>query len=104
MAHLPSYTTLRVSEMRSFFDDSLTLEPQSFQQCRCWSSASVSTVSLNLRGPKRNSLSILVRFLKASKDPKYSVGQINTYPTTTYAVQVVTTLAYACTSMLLSCR
>ncbi|KAJ5128020.1 hypothetical protein N7448_008799 [Penicillium atrosanguineum] len=38
---------------------------------------------------------IFQQFLKASKDPKYSVGQINAYPTTTYAVQVVTTLAYA---------
>jgi hypothetical protein len=36
------------------------------------------------------------RFLKNSTDPVYSVGQINSYPTTTYAVQVVTTLAYAC--------
>lgn len=36
------------------------------------------------------------RYLKNSTDPVYSVGQINSYPTTTYAVQVVTTLAYAC--------
>lgn len=35
------------------------------------------------------------RFLKDSTDPKYSVGQVNAYPTTTYAIWVVTTLAYA---------
>ncbi|KAL4950731.1 major facilitator superfamily domain-containing protein [Aspergillus filifer] len=34
-------------------------------------------------------------YLKASTDPVYSVGQINAYPTTTYAVQVFTTLCYA---------
>lgn len=35
------------------------------------------------------------RFLKNSKDPVYSISQINSIPTTTPAVQVVTTLAYA---------
>ena len=38
---------------------------------------------------------IFAQYLKASKDPKYTVPQINNYPTTTYAVQIVTTLAYA---------
>jgi sugar phosphate permease len=38
---------------------------------------------------------IFAQFLKASKHPKYTVAQINSYPTTTYAVQVVTTLIYA---------
>ncbi|KAJ5674391.1 uncharacterized protein N7477_004325 [Penicillium maclennaniae] len=41
---------------------------------------------------------VFQQFLKASKEPKYSVSQINAYPTTTYAVQVVTTLAYAWSS------
>ncbi|KAE8155316.1 pantothenate transporter [Aspergillus avenaceus] len=41
---------------------------------------------------------IFQQFLKQSSDPKYSVGQINAYPTTTSAVQVVTTLAYAWSS------
>ncbi|KAK1148123.1 hypothetical protein N8T08_010762 [Aspergillus melleus] len=41
---------------------------------------------------------IFQQYLKASTDPKYSVGQINAYPTTTSAVQVVTTLIYAWTS------
>ncbi|KAF7157596.1 hypothetical protein CNMCM5623_001970 [Aspergillus felis] len=41
---------------------------------------------------------IFQQYLKNSKDPKYSVGQINAYPTTTGAVQVVTTLIYAWTS------
>lgn len=36
------------------------------------------------------------RYLKSSKDPEYTVAQINAYPTTTNAVQVVTTLIYAC--------
>lgn len=36
------------------------------------------------------------QFLKESKNPKYTTSQVNTYPTTTDAVQVVTTLAYAC--------
>ncbi|KAK3620101.1 hypothetical protein LTR22_025726 [Elasticomyces elasticus] len=38
------------------------------------------------------------QFLRHSKDPKYAIWQINVYPTTTSAVQVVTTLAYAWTS------
>lgn len=32
------------------------------------------------------------------QDPKYEVWQINVYPTTTSAVQVITTLIYAWTS------
>lgn len=43
-------------------------------------------------------LTFFGRFLKDSTNPKYSVDQINAYPTTTYAVQVVTTLIYACES------
>jgi ACS family pantothenate transporter-like MFS transporter len=38
---------------------------------------------------------VFAQFLKASKSPKYTVAQINTYPTGTNAVQVVTTLIYA---------
>ena len=38
---------------------------------------------------------MFAQYLKASKHPKYSIAQINDYPTTTYAVQIVTTLAYA---------
>ncbi|KAL2702049.1 hypothetical protein AAEP93_006347 [Penicillium crustosum] len=38
---------------------------------------------------------IFQQFLKNSKDPVYSISQINSIPTTTPAVQVVTTLAYA---------
>jgi ACS family pantothenate transporter-like MFS transporter len=38
---------------------------------------------------------VFQQFLKASKDPKYSISQINTYPAATNAVQIVTTLLYA---------
>ncbi|KIN02579.1 hypothetical protein OIDMADRAFT_102700 [Oidiodendron maius Zn] len=38
---------------------------------------------------------VFAQFLKDSVNPKYTVSQINTYPTGTYAVQVVSTLAYA---------
>ncbi|KAE8453388.1 hypothetical protein EG329_010249 [Mollisiaceae sp. DMI_Dod_QoI] len=38
---------------------------------------------------------VFAQFLKDSKHPKYAVSQINTYPTGTNAVQVVSTLAYA---------
>ena len=38
---------------------------------------------------------VFAQYLKDSKHPKYSIAQINDYPTTTYAVQIVTTLAYA---------
>jgi ACS family pantothenate transporter-like MFS transporter len=41
---------------------------------------------------------VFAQFLKASKDPKYTVPQINAYPTATNAVQVLTTLIYAWTS------
>lgn len=41
---------------------------------------------------------VFQQFLKMSKNPKYSVSQINTYPTATNAVQVVTTLMYAWSS------
>ena len=40
----------------------------------------------------------MAQWLKASKDPIYHIWQINVYPTTTYAIQIVTTLAYAWTS------
>jgi MFS transporter, ACS family, pantothenate transporter len=38
------------------------------------------------------------QYLKDSKHPKYSISQINVYPTTTSAVQIVSTLVYAWTS------
>ena len=38
---------------------------------------------------------VFAQFLKDSKHPKYSIAQINDYPTTTNAVQIVTTLSYA---------
>jgi len=38
---------------------------------------------------------VFAQYLKDSKTTKYSIAQINTYPTGTYAVQVVTTLTYA---------
>jgi len=38
---------------------------------------------------------VMAQYLKDSTNPKYSIAQINDYPTPTYAVQVVTTLAYA---------
>lgn len=38
---------------------------------------------------------VFAQYLKASKHPKYTIAQINNYPTTTYAVQIVTTLSYA---------
>ncbi|KAL2822478.1 major facilitator superfamily domain-containing protein [Aspergillus granulosus] len=41
---------------------------------------------------------IFQQFLKASTNPVYSVGQINSYPTATPAVQIVTTLIYAWSS------
>ena len=41
---------------------------------------------------------LFAQYLKDSKHPKYSITQINTYPTTTYAVQILTTLIYAWTS------
>ncbi|KAF2474660.1 MFS general substrate transporter [Lindgomyces ingoldianus] len=41
---------------------------------------------------------VFAQFLKASKKPEYTVEQINTYSTTTYAVQVFSTLVYAWTS------
>ena len=37
-------------------------------------------------------------WLKDSKEPKYSITQINTYPTAAYGVQVLTTLIYAWSS------
>ncbi|KAJ6164677.1 hypothetical protein N7470_003349 [Penicillium chermesinum] len=41
---------------------------------------------------------VFQQFLKDSKNPSYTTSQVNAYPTTTYAVQVVTTLAYAWSS------
>jgi ACS family pantothenate transporter-like MFS transporter len=41
---------------------------------------------------------VFQQYLKHHKNPKYTITQINTYPTTTNAVQVVTTLLYAWTS------
>jgi MFS transporter, ACS family, pantothenate transporter len=36
------------------------------------------------------------RYLKESTTHTYTVAEINAYPTTTYAVQIVTTIIYAC--------
>lgn len=41
---------------------------------------------------------VFAQWLKNSTNPKYSVGQINSYPTTTYALAVVSTLVYAWSS------
>ncbi|KAL9111893.1 MAG: hypothetical protein Q9227_003743 [Pyrenula ochraceoflavens] len=41
---------------------------------------------------------VFAQYLKDSKNPTYAVWQINVYPTTTYAFQVITTLAYAWSS------
>jgi len=41
---------------------------------------------------------VFAQYLKKDKLHKYPVWQINVYPTTTYAVQIVTTLAYAWSS------
>lgn len=38
------------------------------------------------------------QYLKDSKNPKYTISQINVYPTATYGVQIVSTLIYAWTS------
>ena len=38
---------------------------------------------------------VFAQYLQESKHPKYSIAQINDYPTTPSAVQIVTTLAYA---------
>ncbi|EOO00250.1 putative pantothenate transporter protein [Phaeoacremonium minimum UCRPA7] len=43
-------------------------------------------------------LTLLYVYLKTSTNPKYSITQINSYPTLTSAVQVITTLAYAWSS------
>ena len=41
---------------------------------------------------------VMAQYLKDSTDPKYTIAQINVYPTGTYAVQIITTLAYAWSS------
>jgi MFS transporter, ACS family, pantothenate transporter len=41
---------------------------------------------------------VFAQYLKDSKNPKYTVAQINVYPTGTSAVQIVTTFAYAWSS------
>jgi ACS family pantothenate transporter-like MFS transporter len=41
---------------------------------------------------------VFAQYLKHSKDPKYSVPQINIYPTGTHAIQVIVTLMYAWSS------
>lgn len=41
---------------------------------------------------------VFAQYLKDSTNPKYTIAQINDYPTGTSAVQIVTTLAYAWSS------
>lgn len=53
------------------------------------------TVNRTFNNAAAGAAPIFAQFLKHSKSPKYTVSQINVYPTTTYAVQVVSTLAYA---------
>lgn len=48
------------------------------------------------------SCSVLVlncyRYLRHSTNPRYSIPQINNYPTTTSGVQIIMTIIYACTA------
>ena len=41
---------------------------------------------------------VFAQYLKDSKNPKYSISQINTYPTTTSGFQVFATMVFAWTS------
>jgi ACS family pantothenate transporter-like MFS transporter len=41
------------------------------------------------------SVPVFAQYLKDHKNPKYTVSEINTYPTGTSAVQVISTLVYA---------
>ena len=47
------------------------------------------------------SIPIFAQYLSYHKNPTYQVWQINVYPTATYGVQVITTLAYAWSSDIL---
>ena len=76
MAHLRPQSPLRVSNI-------LSSRFERTDKPRCFNNGVSGAVP------------VFAQFLKDSKHPKYTVSQINTYPTGTSAVQVVSTLIYA---------
>jgi ACS family pantothenate transporter-like MFS transporter len=76
VAHLPSKSIIRVSNTATKGLTKLT-------HARCFNNGAAGAAP------------VFAQFLKDSKHPKYTVSQINTYPTGTNAVQVVSTLIYA---------
>ena len=79
MAYLSSHASLYVSSLLSL-------------SCPC------SFVISAFNNGTSGAAPVFAQFLKRSKQPKYEIWQINVYPTTTYAVQIFTTLVYAWTS------
>ena len=60
-----------------------------------WHIYALSLLYVTFNNGAAGAAPVFAQYLKNSKDPKYTVAQINNYPTTTYAVQIVATLALA---------
>ena len=60
-----------------------------------WHIYALSLLYITFNNGAAGAAPVFAQYLKNSKDPKYTVAQVNSYPTTTYAVQIVTTLALA---------
>ena len=83
LAYSCTYCTLCVSSIGS---DALTRE---------YGRATDSDIHSFFNNGAAGAAPVFAQFLKDSKNPKYSISQINDYPTTTYAVQIITTFIYA---------
>ncbi|KAJ5714591.1 uncharacterized protein N7483_011772 [Penicillium malachiteum] len=60
-----------------------------------WHIYLLSLLHILFNNAAASSQPVFQQFLKESTDPTYTTDKVNAYPTTTYAVQVVTTLVYA---------
>ena len=65
---------------------------------KSWHIYVLTLLYISFNNGNDGAMPVFAQYLKDSVHPKYQIWQINVYPTTQYAVQVVTTLFYAWTS------
>ncbi|KAI3002632.1 hypothetical protein CBS147346_5858 [Aspergillus niger] len=93
---------VKLAQKRMQFEGRKNREPYTKSKLKkifsSWRIYLLTIVYITFNNGAAGSQPVFQQYLKDSTNPKYSVGQINAYPTTTNAVQVVTTLIYAWTS------
>ncbi|GLA89020.1 hypothetical protein AtubIFM56815_003489 [Aspergillus tubingensis] len=90
---------VKLAQKRMQFEGRKDREPYTKSKLKkifsSWHIYLLTIVYITFNNGAAGSQPVFQQYLKDSTNPVYSVGQINAYPTTTNAVQVVTTLIYA---------